>query len=239
MFSSLQYIRTKGGLQNVERLVPLYELGSESPAAGDGSTTVFYTEHAPIVDNNNDGSVDEYDVIVYVNGTAVTVTTVDAEQGKITLASAPANNAVLAVTYAWSPSDDSDVTIARAFANGEISGAISRVYTMPIDDVSVNADFSGSSGEAVLKECEAMLAAASLLMNREGETNSDVDTMAEKLSKRAHDIINSIVERDRSLLDTEGVEFSTNSRQQMHGYPDQDATDGGNAGPYFTVDQAL
>ena len=76
-----------------------------------GTNKVFYTKNWPIGDMDNDFMVDEDDVTVYkvrtVNGeeteTEVTVSSVDAENGKITLESAPESDSVLYVTYVYTP----------------------------------------------------------------------------------------------------------------------------------------
>jgi len=77
----------------------------------DGSNKTFYTKHWPIGDMNNDFMVDEDDVKVYkvrvVNGeeveTEMTVSSVDAENGKIVLEDAPESDSVLYVTYVYTP----------------------------------------------------------------------------------------------------------------------------------------
>ena len=77
----------------------------------DGSNKVFYTKNFPVGDMNNDYMVDETDVKVYkqriVSGeyteTELTVSSVDAENGKITLQDAPESDSILYVTYVYTP----------------------------------------------------------------------------------------------------------------------------------------
>lgn len=232
MFSSLQYIRNKAGLQMVGRIEGLYSVDRSEPVEGDGSSTVFYTEHAPIVDFNDDGSVSTSDVTVYVNGTSVAITSIDAAQGKITLTAAPANGANLSVTYAWSPSDDTDVTIARASANGLISSYLSKVYEMPVE--TVNTDFTGSAAEGILIEVEALLAASFLLDNRQTEDNNVISSS--DLYDKAISILKAIIDRDITLVDSNGVELALKNSEGVYGYPTQSATDEGDIGQFFTIE---
>jgi hypothetical protein len=68
---------------------------------GDGSNTVFKVFNTPIVDGTNGGvtSTSTSDVTVTVDGVAATVSAIDGAAGTVTLASAPASNAVVLVTY--------------------------------------------------------------------------------------------------------------------------------------------
>lgn len=234
MFSSLQYIRNKAGLQMVGRVESLYDSSRSEPVEGDGTTSVFYSEHAPLVDNNDDGSVTTSDVTVYVNGTSVAISSIDAAQGKITLSSAPANGASLAVTYAWSPSSDTDVTLARAYANGIVLSYVSKVYSTPIDSVTVNPNFDNSSAESILMECEALLAAASLLDNRQTEDNNVLD--ASTLHDKAISILDKIKNGDVMLLDTSGLELALRNTTGVFSYPTDADTESGDIGSFFTVD---
>lgn len=82
----------------------------------DGSNTTFYVKHWKdyyIGDLNNDGTVDENDVIVYlVSGdgteTKATVSSVSPSEGKFVLASAPQSGVKMYVTYCYTPYDVSE-----------------------------------------------------------------------------------------------------------------------------------
>jgi hypothetical protein len=68
---------------------------------GPNTNTIFKVAHTPIVDGTNGGVVttNPGNVLVLVNGTAATVTTVDGQHGLITLANPVAYGASLTVTY--------------------------------------------------------------------------------------------------------------------------------------------
>jgi len=76
----------------------------------DGSNTTFYVRNFNgkfIADYDNDGFVDTDDLIVYLvdstgNESLSTVSSIDADNGKFTLSSAPASGYEMYVTYAWS-----------------------------------------------------------------------------------------------------------------------------------------
>jgi len=75
-----------------------------------GTQTEFYVRNFRgkfIADYDNDGFVDTDDLIVYVvdsvgNESIATVASIDADNGKFTLSTAPAAGRYLYVTYAWS-----------------------------------------------------------------------------------------------------------------------------------------
>ena len=220
----------------VGRAESLYSVLRDEPVQGDGSTTAFYTEHAPIVDLNDDGSVTIADVTVYVNGTSVTISAIDAAQGKITLAAAPVNGADLTVIYAWSPSDDTDVTIARAAAYGVVNSYLTKIYSTPVE--TVNANFTGSPAESILMEIEALIAASFLLDGRQTEDNNVID--GSDLWKKATGYLEKITERKLSLIDSTGAILAEKNGAGISSYPTQSATDDGAIGPFFTAeDQQL
>lgn len=70
-------------------------------AQTDGSTAIFYTNNRPIVigDGSGTATVDPADITVLVDGLPATVATVEGSLGRFTLASAPAEDATLVVTY--------------------------------------------------------------------------------------------------------------------------------------------
>lgn len=79
----------------------------ETPSGSvNGTNAAFTTKLGPLVDGNNDGDIDEQDVIVYVNGVPVTVAGVDAPTHTITLSSAPPNGSKVTVDYWFSPLTD-------------------------------------------------------------------------------------------------------------------------------------
>lgn len=239
MFTTLQSVRTKAGLQKKVQTQTLYEVTRRTPDQGDGSTVDFYTEKSPIVDTNRDDTADVNDVQVYVAGTLMTPTTqytLDVDQGKVTFVSAPANGANLSITYAWSPADDEDVQEAISAAWGTIEKNLGKVYTLPIDDASVNADFANSSAEDELTSIETYLAAAELLDNRQGEDNPENGTKADSLRTIAMDKLKSILSMETELFDSEGQPLSKSSRILMAGYPMQSDVDSGDIEAFVTRD---
>lgn len=80
----------------------------------DGNNVDYYVKNWKgkyLADLNNDSEVNTNDIIIYsVEGdgteTALTVSSIDIDEGKITLSSAP-NNVTLYVTYCWSYIDES------------------------------------------------------------------------------------------------------------------------------------
>jgi len=72
----------------------------ESPTGAiDGSNKVYTTKNSPLGDKDGDGDVDTSDVVVKVAGTAVSVSSITASSGAITLAAAPAVGATVTVDY--------------------------------------------------------------------------------------------------------------------------------------------
>ncbi len=84
-------------------------LSNEKENKIDGSNTTFYVPDYPIGDYNDDGKIDENDVIAYTldssgTRTAYTVSSIaDDEIGKIELASAPSASETLYLTWSSSP----------------------------------------------------------------------------------------------------------------------------------------
>jgi len=94
-YESLQAILEEAGMSHQEL--------SETPyGTADGSNKTFTTAHKPLSDQNYDDVVDKDDVLVLVNGSPVTVESVNAQTGSITLAEAPANGAEIIVEYRYS-----------------------------------------------------------------------------------------------------------------------------------------
>lgn len=79
-------------------------VNSEKDNEIDGSNTIFYTLFWPIADRNQNGVVDKNDVSFYKfdsegTRTAMTVSSIVASSGKITLSEAPATDYTLRTTY--------------------------------------------------------------------------------------------------------------------------------------------
>lgn len=68
----------------------------------DGVNTVFSVSHTPISDRDLDGIADEPEhATVHVDGSAVSVSAVDDDQGQVTLASAPSQGSKVIIEYRY------------------------------------------------------------------------------------------------------------------------------------------
>lgn len=99
-----QEVREEAGFQHVEEIIDLN-------GVIDGTNKTFMTEHKPIVDRDYNDAVDVDDVTVYVDGTPVTVVSVDAAIGVIVLDAAPAEDSTLKAFYCHSQL--TDVAVGR------------------------------------------------------------------------------------------------------------------------------
>lgn len=238
MFSSLKNIRIEAGLFFQEESAPVYDANLDEPVSGDGSTTVFYTFNHNLIDVNGDDIVDTeavdgaYDVIVYVNGESVEISEINATQGKITLAEAPADNATIKIDYAWSSHTNSRVLVYQRRAYGEILGAVSSRYTMPLSD---NADYAGSPAESLLEGLEAVLTAGLLMTTNYTEETSGTFNDGKEMTRSARATIEAIKTGVTQLLDINEVELPKKDNRRVKGYP----TAASYPGPAFTVTQEL
>lgn len=105
-----------------------------------GTNKAYTTKRGPLVDSNNDGEVTAEDVVAYVAGVAVAVTSVDAPTHTITLAAAPANGSKVTVDYFFSPLTDDyvDGKVAEADSWVDLKLKSSEAYqlgyiTLPIE----------------------------------------------------------------------------------------------------------
>lgn len=108
-------------------------ISTEKENKVDGSNTIFYTEHWPLGDYNDDGIIDSSDVEAYTidsNGTRASVTVsaiTDAGIGKITVSSAPASGTAFYLSYSSVPLDLSPINTLVKFAIIRLTAAL--VYT--------------------------------------------------------------------------------------------------------------
>lgn len=124
-YSSLQDIREESGHQHLNKLEALTGLAN-------GSNTNYYVKRTFIVDSNYDDvlNVDTSsgDVVVYVNDSAVEVSAIDANTGKVSLKDAPANGATVLGTYYHSSINDTKVAKYRkeaiSYVQRKINGII-------------------------------------------------------------------------------------------------------------------
>jgi len=124
-YAGVQAIREAAGLMKRAQ--------NETPqGAVDGINRAFVVDRRPIIDSNHDGEVDSYDVLVYVNGVAVDVESVDARTGTITLETAPAVNAEVLVDYCFGPLDDDYIAGKSEEADSWIKSKLRGVVDLPL-----------------------------------------------------------------------------------------------------------
>lgn len=114
-----------GDLSSVRGLagiLPVYEHGIRL-GTGDASETEFELpsvgrHRGYIIDlaGVNSSTITIADIIVYVDGTPVTVSSIDEDKGTVTLASAPANASIVTADYMWSTVSDAQVISAMNIA---------------------------------------------------------------------------------------------------------------------------
>lgn len=107
------------------------QLSEVLSGVADGANKVFSTIHKPLADTNYDDVVDTYDVTLYVNGTPVSIANVDADNGIITAAAAPASNATVTADYRYSPVLDAYVEQVREEAEDYIANNMAPVDALP------------------------------------------------------------------------------------------------------------
>lgn len=167
-YSTLQDIREEAGLQHKLR----YE---ELTGTANGSNKDFYTQNTYVVDRNYDDTLDTTDVVLYVNGAAVAVDSVNATSGKIVANAAPASNAEVTADYDKSDINDTKVTERR-------DEAISYVQTKLAGIVDYEA-WTDATIPARIKSIVRMYASG-LLLIRDYGSGADIDEASKDGYKR-------------------------------------------------------
>lgn len=111
------------------------QVGDISSGTINGTNTVFTTTYKPLVQNTDAGTVTEADVTAYVDGAPVTVASLNATTGALTLLVAPSADTVVTADYAYSAVAQSDVAGAIEEAEALIDEALSGVATIDSGDV--------------------------------------------------------------------------------------------------------
>jgi len=185
-YITLQQIREASGFQfNVE--------GETLTGTANGTNKVFYTSNKPIVDADYDDTVDASDITVYVDGTEVTVSSVDALTGKITLENAPSNGATVTADYSWSSLKDERVDDARDKAESEVNGALTERYTLPLSEVPV-----------LIEEITTELAAGILIKSNYALTGGRGDEGLRR-QKEARNLLEKVRKGDIKLVKSDGT----------------------------------
>lgn len=130
MYTTLQSIRESGGFQfKVE--------GSPLTGTCNGSNKTFYVPSSdkPLVDTNYSDTVTTADIVVYDDGVAVAVTSVNSSTGEIVLTAAPASSSIMTIDYSWSNLSDGYISEWRSKADSEIDGYLADRYARPLAEV--------------------------------------------------------------------------------------------------------
>jgi hypothetical protein len=200
-YSSLQDIREEAGHQHLNKLETLSGIAN-------GSNKNYYTKRTYIVDSNyNDvlDNGDSGDVVVYVNDDAVTVDTIDGNNGKIVLAAAPPNGATILGTYYHSSINDVKVGKYRKEAISYVQRKINGIIDFGAwTDVTIPA----------IVQTVVRIYAAGLILIRDQGLNADTENTSKDGYKRlstAKSLLQEFI--DESVDDsTSGSKASVSSR---------------------------
>lgn len=158
-YASVLAIRETAGL--------LSRVDNETPGGLiNSSNREFVVKRKPIVDRDDDGEVTPKDVIAYVNDEVVTVSSVDADTGTITLASAPATGTRVRVYYSFSPLATDYVEGKAEEADSWVDMKVGHIIATPLSPV-----------PAIIKTA-AELYAAGLILMRDWGNRSDTELTA-------------------------------------------------------------
>lgn len=166
-YSALQDIREEAGHQNLMK--------TETPSgSANGTNKVFTVGRTYIVDRNYNDTIDvgvvNGDVIVYDDGVAVEVQSVDATTGVITLTSAPASSSKILVTYAYSLLSDIAVGKFRSKAIDFVHKGISEIINF-----GEWTDADDDTGVPHIIKTIVQIYAAGLILIRDHGLNADLE----------------------------------------------------------------
>lgn len=159
-----QEVREEAGFQHVE------ENGSLT-GVQDGSNKVFMTEHRPIVDRDYSDTTTADDVTPYVDGSPVDVQILDADNGVVTLQSAPAAETTLSMFYHHSQLSDHYVDQIIKQATGIVHRCLrSHGITIPFDSENDNQAVYYPTIQFIVK-----LYAAGMALTRDYGSSADTE----------------------------------------------------------------
>ncbi|MEM2068852.1 MAG: hypothetical protein QXY32_03885 [Nitrososphaerota archaeon] len=115
-----------GDLRRFLQFTPI-RVTDEKIGVGDGVTKEFHTLFKPIVDPDYDGVVID-DVEVKVGGLPVQVSSVDCDEGCISLLEPPPPGLDVTASYSWHPVSDHELKVAIDAAEGEIDSECGRSF---------------------------------------------------------------------------------------------------------------
>jgi len=124
-YATRQAIRKESGRQ--------HRKSAERPSGMvDGTNKDFYVAKKFVVDRNDDDVLAPSDVVAYVDGVAVEVTAVNADNGKISLAVAPTGSQVVTVDYQFSELSDADINEVRLEAESWLTSRVTNYIDVTI-----------------------------------------------------------------------------------------------------------
>lgn len=124
-YATRQAIRKESGRQ--------HRKSAERPSGQvNGSNKDFYVAKKYVVDRTDDDLLTPSDVVAYVNGSAVVVTAVDGDNGKITLSAAPTSVQVVTTDYQFSELSDADIDEVRLEAESWLTGRVKNYVDVTI-----------------------------------------------------------------------------------------------------------
>lgn len=113
----------------------LIVLGEVLSGSVDGSNKAFTTTYGPITDSNDDDTIDNTDVTVYVDGVSVPVAAVNETSRTITLVTAPGLGTTVTADYRYSNITDAYVEKIREEAEDWINSAMDAIDGTPYSTV--------------------------------------------------------------------------------------------------------
>ena len=187
----------------------------------------YYAAHGPFVDRNYDDVVDTTDVVVYVNGVAVSVASIVAAEGKVTLSAAPTTGAVVTIDYDWSNLDQTVVATYHTQAHDQIQSTLNVVYVIPLQST------GGNYVPDMVKLLEKRLTAG-FLLDKEYSVGGDEtkDTRGQLWIKWATQMLKDILDRKVQLMDASFIVLTQRNSGIVKAWPDnstatQDEQDSG------------
>jgi len=151
----------------ITNYIPLWIKNTDNIGEANGTNTVFYIPHIPIVDYDSDGNVtDDVTITIYDEDTDtwsinVEKTSVDQRTGKVILSSAPPNNARVFATFRTYISSIPDNNLLSELVFYDVAQKIWRIAkfelldelieSYSVDGVSINKSKSNVIKEAVNK----------------------------------------------------------------------------------------
>lgn len=159
-----QEVREEAGFQHPE------ENGSLTGAIN-GVNKVFMTEHKPIVGRRYINTISVEDVTVYVDGSPVSLQTLDYENGVVTIETAPADDVALSIYYHHSQLSDTYVDKLIAEATGIVHRCLrSNGISIPFDSENDNQAPYYPTIQMIVR-----LYAAGLALTRDYGSNADTE----------------------------------------------------------------